>query len=237
MKTPILSVLAILLCLSARAEGQTPPAAADPAIEIPHSSRTKGNLSDIALDFLLTKLFAKQKNVKITYDFVESSFSDKTVAFRNLTIRPERPDVSGVIRLGLVKLDLNDLLGFLDTGVATVAGIDASDVKISLDVYESGQKRKSVLAAADAVKIDQLTEQLNTADRIVTEDVLVLKTAEISNGKLYLPLTKERFAAQKLLFRGFSIRLSGEKGISFDSASVNGKTAATEAELKKLLTE
>lgn len=232
MKILIFFVLSVLFCPPVCAE--TPEKSA-PAFEIPHSSRTKGNLSDIALDFLLTKLFAKQKNVQITYDFVESSVSDKTVAFKNLTIRPEHPDLKGAIRLGLAKLNLNDLLSFLDTGVMTVAGVDASEVKISLDIYEDGKKRQSVLAAADAVKIDQITERLNTRETIVTEAVLVLKTTNVSNGKLYMPITKERFSAENLIFSNFSIRLSGKKGVFFDSASVNGKTVTTEAELKKLL--
>lgn len=210
-----------------------PPAA--PVVNIPHSSRTKGNFSDIALDFMLTKLFEKQKGVKITYDFLESSFSDKTVAFKNLTVTPERDSLKGVIRLGLVRLNLKDLLDFIDTGVMTVAQIDASNVKISLDFYDKGQKVRSYLAGADNVKIDQITQPLNTAETVVKENMLIFSTTQVKNGKLYIPQTKERFAAQSLIMKDFTVYLSGDKHISLKSANVDGKTATTIDEMKKLL--
>ena len=222
----------VFVTISAFAETQNnaapAPRPAAPIVNIPHSSRTKGNFSDIALDFMLTKLFEKQKGVKITYDFLESSFSDRTVAFKNLTVSPERDSLKGVIRLGLVRLNLKDLLNFIDTGAMTVAQIDASNVKISLDFYENGQKVRSYLAGADNVKIDQMTQPLNTAET-------VFSTTQVKNGRLYIPQTKERFAAQSVIMKDFTVYLSGDKHISLKSANIDGKTATTIDEMKKLL--
>lgn len=207
-------------------------------VSIPHSSRTKDNFSDIALDFLLTKLFEQQKDVKISYDFMESDFSDRTLAFRNFSVAPDKPDVKGKVSLGLFRIELNDLVKLLRSGVMTVSKIEARDIKGSLDFYVSGQKTNTITASADHVVVDKITERLNTSKVKLSaneSNVIVLHETVAKNAVISLPMNKTKYKTAQITVKNIAVHREEGNRVTFESATVNGKTVKTADELKKLI--
>lgn len=203
-------------------------------VSIPHSSRTKDNFSDIALDFLLTKLFEQQKDVKISYDFMESDFSDRTIAFRNFSVAPDKPHLKGRVFLGYLKIGVSEFIEFLKTGDLIISNVDAKNIKADLNAYaSSGEKTDVLIASADSLIIKNVSDTENPAGK----DKLLFTVQELSlkNAALSRPLNKIKYQIRDASFKNLAIGRGNSAKVTFESATVNGKTVKTADELKKLI--
>ena len=78
-------------------------------IRIPHSDRTRENLLDSILDFILIHYFKHFKNTEISYEFFEID-RNYDLNFTNFTVKVTHPDVTGTIVISKVTVKFDEFL-------------------------------------------------------------------------------------------------------------------------------
>ncbi len=225
------------------AEGPAPAPAAPAAeaprttVTIPHSSRTKDNFADIALDFLLTGWFSKFENVTVKYGFMETSLRQSFITFRDFSIEWNRPDIKGTVSFGTFHIGLKDLLDFLKTQIFYVQNVTVENMKA--DLTPTGKdKEKSRRIRASAAKIVLQNANLYAQGKGPTgseQGDFTLQKAVVEKAALILTNPKERYAVSSAGVEGLLLHAKPPYNVRFTSAAADGKEYKTFDELKAAL--
>ncbi|MGN0904160.1 MAG: hypothetical protein ACI4PW_03285 [Alphaproteobacteria bacterium] len=215
------------------------PAAEAPrtTITIPHSSRTKDNFADIALDFLLTGWFSNFENVTVKYEFMETSLRQSFITFKDFSIVWNRPDIKGTVSFGTFHIGLKDLLNFLKTQVFYVQNVTVEKLKVDLTpVKENGEKARRVRASAAKIVLQNanLYAQGKGPTGSAQGDFTV-QSVVVEKGTLNLSDPKERYNASSAKAEGVILHAKPPYNVRFTSAAVDGKEYKTFDELKAAL--
>lgn len=206
-------------------------------VTIPHSSRTKDNFADIALDFLLAGWFSKFENVTVKYEFMETSLRQSFITFKDFSIVWNRPDIKGTVSFGTFHVGLKDLLNFLKTQVFLVQNVTLENLKVDVTpVRENEEKPRRIRASA--AKIVLQNARLYAQDKGPTgsrQGDFTLQSIDVEKASLNLTQPAERFAASSAKAEGVILHPIPPYNVRFTSAVVDGKEYKTFDELKAAL--
>lgn len=238
----LLKLVILFFLLSGGAYAQEPAAkAVDPntpapssgiSFRLPHSERTKGNLLDTALDFLLMRLFRQFKDMNITYDFFEID-SEHKLHFTNFKVDVKRSDAQGVLSVQKIVIDSSEFIAFLQSREPLTSKIKLEKILVDLKLI-----RKRNTDGVDQIKTRQLNVSANgvfitdmflyAADtKAPLKEELKIKEATGTDVKVSLSDPKEKYAASSFELKDVIVyHHSGPSGeqVSVSSAKADGKT-------------
>ena len=214
----------IVFALPVRAQtDDTPLPEAEYKLSIPHSERTKANLADSLLDFLLTQAFSRLKDISVSYDFFELQ-PQGVLHFTNFSIQMNRASAQGNVKFASFTVDAKELLSFLNTRAVALGKIEMQGVLANLHV---GSGKTAVQFGADSVALTQV--RLMSLSEDSKNEAITVESAVLSSVR-YVSKSKCHFA-RNIAATNIQIRVEPPKGVFFDSAVVDSKTYATVGEI------
>ncbi len=226
IKKTIFAALCCLLPFPVCAQSpDTPLPEADFKINLPQSGRTKDNIADIVLDFLLTKAFARLKDATVAYDFFEVG-EQGMLNFSNFSLELAKPSAKGTIIFKKMSVGAKELLAFLETHTVMLGQVSVRDVVADLTV---GAKQKKIRFTAQSLTVEQLRlarfshdSQDKSNEELAAQKVSGTNARYTDASKCY---QADDFSAENTV-----VRVVAPFGVSFDNAVLNKKRQTSVAE-------
>lgn len=219
-------VFAVLCCLPAFSAGaqspDTPLPESDFKITLPQSGRTKDNIADIVLDFLLTKAFARLKNAAVSYDFFELG-EGGTLHFSNFALQLDKPSVSGKITFKKLSVGAKELLAFLETHAVMLGRIDVQDAAAELTV---GEQPKKVAFSARNLSVEQL-RLARFSHKPQDKSNEEIAAQKVSGANALYTTPSHCYRADSFSAENAALRVVEPFGVTFENALLNQKSVAS----------
>ena len=224
----IKTILTVFLCLAfalpVRAQSDNAPLPeAEYKISVPHSERTKANIADSLLDFLLIKAFSRLKDISVSYDFFELQ-PQGVLHFTGFSIQMNRASAQGNVKFSSFTVDAKELLSFLNTRTVALGKVEMRGVSADLRV---GHDKTAVQFDAASIGLTQL--RLLSLDENSKNEAITVESAVLSDVR-YASKSKCH-TARNIAATNIQIRSEPPKGVFFDSAVVDSKNYATVGEI------
>ena len=219
-------VFALLCCLPAfSADAQspdTPLPEADFKITLPQSGRTKDNIADIVLDFLLTKAFSRLKNATVSYDFFELG-EQGMLHFSNFSLQLEKPSVSGKITFKKLTIGAKELLAFLETHAVMLGKVAVQDAVAGLTI---GKQQKKVVFTARELSVEQLRLARFSHDSKDKSNEEIA-AQRVSGTKALYKTPSHCYRADSFSAENTVVRVVEPFGVTFENARLNQKSVSS----------
>ncbi len=234
----IIFFLFFFFCFPANVHAETAQPAVDlnvPAPEspiqlrIPHSERTKDNVLDIVLDFLMTTFFKKIKNVRISYGFFEID-QNRDLNFTDVTAKITRSDVQGSVFIPKVKVDLSEFFSFLKGKQVVFSEVSLTDVAADVTLIKKekeGEKKRILKATAKEMLLKKVfVASLQPEESRKKQQDITMGGAFVKKASLSVSDPDEKYAVSQAQMKEIVLPNKALDDFTFSSVTVDGQTYA-----------
>ncbi len=199
-------------------------------INLPHSNRTKDNLADSLLDYLLAKGFASVENAKIGYSFFELQ-TGGLLYFKDFSIQLTKSGVEGGLVFKSMTISVKELLRFFSTKTVTFGKVDIQGATADIAV---GKQKKRFLFTADEIHMTD-TDLLQIGDNDGTPELqTVFSVAAVDVSNAWYANPDKCFGARSVQLKNMEIHNGPSAGITFRSAVADSQTFANFGEMGRV---
>lgn len=196
-------------------------------IRIPHSDRTRENLLDSILDFILIHYFKHFKNTEISYEFFEVD-RNYDLNFTNFVVKVKHPDVTGTIVISKVKVKFDEFLSFLKEKKIIVSRVLFYNVSADMTMGQGPEGKKDKRSLKVFAKKLTLKNVLMTAfgkenEKINGQDVHIGNVL-IDQAELTLSDPKEKYVTTSAELTDVVLPEAVLDKFTFSTVKVGGKT-------------
>ena len=184
-------------------------------LSLPGSPRTKKNLKDVALDFLLTRALNRLSNIKVTYGFLEIQ-EQTTVKLSDVSVALDTRNVQGTVLIKTLIVDPKELLTGLNKKRLQLNEIKIEGLKTDMLLLGSG---KEVSLTSDTALINGaklIDWDKNEKSAFSFDTISFGKGAFVRDGK--------KLAWKSYIVKGLEIVVLPTASASVKQIVFNGKT-------------
>ena len=204
----------------------TPAPESPVQLRIPHSQRTKDNVLDSVVDFILTRYFRlfEDKHVDISYKFFEID-QNYDLNFTDFTVNISLPTLQGKAVVPKLKLNLDEFLAFIKGKKLMISKAELNDLSADMTLIETkdGSEKKRVLksSAKKIIMTDILLSVLKD-QQSKTQDA-TFGSVKVDEASLSLSNPKEKYAVSDAEMKDIVLPNGLISKVSFSSVKVGEK--------------
>lgn len=195
-------------------------------LRIPHSERTKDNVLDTVLDFLMTRFFKMIKNVQISYAFFEID-QNRDLNFTDVTAKIVRPDVQGIVSIPKVKVNLSEFFSFLKGKQIVFSEVNFADVSADVTLVtkeKEGEKKRKLKAAAKEMVLKKVfIASIQPAETRKEKQDITMGEALIEKASLSVSSPDQKYGVSRAQMKDIVLPDRALDDFTFSSVTVDGK--------------
>ena len=192
-------------------------------LRLPHSQRTKANVLDAVVDFLLTKYFKLFKNAEISYDFFEID-KEFDLNFTNFTVKITSPDIQGKVVIPKAKVNFDEFLTFIKGKKMIIPKVEFSDPFAELTLIEKEKEKKRLLKySAKKMLLKKIHVTFVKNKQRQTQDITIGSVSTVK-ASLVISNPSEKYSVPSAEMKDVVLPNKRIFKFSFSSVDVDGKT-------------
>ena len=189
-------------------------------LRIPHSQRTRANVLDSMIDFLLTQYFKLFENAAISYDYFEI---DKAfdLNFTNFTVKITRSDIQGTVVISKAKVNFDEFLAFIKGKKLLISKLELTKPSVDMTLIEN-EKKRSLKYSAEKMMLNNISLFL-VLKKGQKEDINI-GSVSAEKAALVLSNPAEKYSVSAAQMKDVLLLDKNFNQFSFSSVDVDGKT-------------